>query len=135
MTWHYRGADPEVGTLHAQECRRALESQVVGRWDIDVMSGKANLEVRPSFVNKGEIAKRLVLRDQESPPDFVMCLGDDFTDEGGASLFLVVLLYLSSTPPYCFPTARQSYGFPFTLLFLLPFKTPGFSHIVNIYQF
>ncbi|KAI9747476.1 MAG: threalose-6-phosphate phosphatase, partial [Lichina confinis] len=81
VTWHYRGADPEVGAMHAQECRRALEAQVVGRWDIDIMSGKANLEVRPSFVNKGEITKKLVLRDQESPPDFVMCMGDDFTDE------------------------------------------------------
>jgi trehalose 6-phosphate synthase/phosphatase len=49
------------------------------------MTGKANLEVRPRFVNKGEIAKRLVLDygDQPGePPEFVLCLGDDFTDEG-----------------------------------------------------
>lgn len=50
------------------------------------MAGKANLEVRPTFVNKGEIAKRLVREYSEdgSPPDFVLCLGDDFTDEGKA---------------------------------------------------
>jgi trehalose 6-phosphate synthase/phosphatase len=49
------------------------------------MTGKANLEVRPRFVNKGEIAKRLVLDYGDQPgdaPEFVFCLGDDFTDEG-----------------------------------------------------
>ena len=46
------------------------------------MTGKANLEVRPRFVNKGEIAKRLVLEYGEAAPEFVLCLGDDFTDEG-----------------------------------------------------
>ena len=112
--------------MHAQECRRALEAQVVGRWDIDVMSGKANLEVRPSFVNKGEITKKLVLRDQESPPDFVMCMGDDFTDEGEAFVFLVAPLQLSITPPSCFPTRRQSHVFPL--------KRPRFFCIINVYQ-
>ena len=49
------------------------------------MTGKANLEVRPRFINKGEIAKRLVLQYGDGPgqpPEFVLCLGDDFTDEG-----------------------------------------------------
>jgi len=46
------------------------------------MEGKANLEVRPTFINKGEIAKRLVLEyGQDAPPEFVLCLGDDLTDE------------------------------------------------------
>jgi len=49
------------------------------------MTGKANLEVRPRFVNKGEIAKRLVLEYGEQPPELVLCLGDDFTDEGWCS--------------------------------------------------
>ena len=48
------------------------------------MSGKANLEVRPTFINKGEIAKRLVEsygQEIGEPPEFALCLGDDFTDE------------------------------------------------------
>lgn len=48
------------------------------------MQGKANLEVRPTFINKGEIAKRLVASygsESGQPPEFVLCLGDDFTDE------------------------------------------------------
>lgn len=48
------------------------------------MSGKANIEVRPKFVNKGEIVKRLVTNadgPDRAPPDFILCLGDDQTDE------------------------------------------------------
>lgn len=48
------------------------------------MTGKANLEVRPTFINKGEIAKKLVNSygsEVGQPPEFVLCLGDDFTDE------------------------------------------------------
>lgn len=83
VTWHYRGADPDVGLANARECRAALEAELSRRHrPVHVMAGKANLEVRPSFINKGEIAKRLVLRDRKSPPDFVLCMGDDFTDEG-----------------------------------------------------
>lgn len=64
------------------------------------MTGKANLEVRPTFINKGEIVKRLVstynaeMQALDSPLrssaaeggsagkiEFVLCMGDDFTDE------------------------------------------------------
>lgn len=85
LTWHYRRADPEQGKYQAFRCSRELEEKVVKRWDVEVMAGKANVEVRPRFVNKGEIVKRLVKEcgDTEgAAPDFVLCLGDDFTDEG-----------------------------------------------------
>lgn len=48
------------------------------------MTGKANLEVRPTFINKGEISKKLVASygsEVGQPPEFILCLGDDFTDE------------------------------------------------------
>jgi trehalose 6-phosphate synthase/phosphatase len=48
------------------------------------MAGKANLEVRPTFINKGEIVKRLVAsygHESGEPLEFALCLGDDFTDE------------------------------------------------------
>lgn len=88
LTWHYRRADPEYGAFQAQECRRHLEETVAKKWDVEVMSGKANLEVRPTFVNKGFIATRLVNEYGTTPekaPDFILCLGDDFTDEGNES--------------------------------------------------
>jgi trehalose 6-phosphate synthase/phosphatase len=84
ITWHYRRADPEYGAFQARECQRHLENTVAKKWDVEVMPGKANIEVRPKFVNKGEIAKRLVKEYGSGPddaPEFVMCLGDDFTDE------------------------------------------------------
>ncbi len=85
LTWHYRRADPEYGAYQARECKMHLENTVAKKWDVEVMTGKANLEVRPTFVNKGEIAKRLVEdygHNTEEPLEFVLCLGDDFTDEG-----------------------------------------------------
>ncbi|GME76529.1 unnamed protein product [Ambrosiozyma monospora] len=89
LTWHYRKADPELGQFQADRCKNELIAKLQ-KFDLEVMSGKANLEVRPSFVNKGEIVKRLVLwsdpvtkkpRSASEYPDFVMCLGDDTTDE------------------------------------------------------
>ncbi|OCK84490.1 glycosyltransferase family 20 protein [Lepidopterella palustris CBS 459.81] len=84
LTWHYRRADPEYGAFQARECQKHLENTVAKDWDVEVMTGKANLEVRPRFVNKGEIAKRLIQAYGDKlgePPEFVLCLGDDFTDE------------------------------------------------------
>jgi trehalose 6-phosphate synthase/phosphatase len=85
LTWHYRRADPEYGSFQAKQCRKHLENTVAKKWEVEVMAGKANLEVRPTFVNKGSIAARLV--DEYSagtgePPELVLCMGDDFTDEG-----------------------------------------------------
>lgn len=85
LTWHYRRADPEYGAFQARECQKQLERTVAKKYDVEVMTGKANLEVRPRFVNKGEIAKRLINDYGDGPgdaPEFVLCLGDDFTDEG-----------------------------------------------------
>jgi trehalose 6-phosphate synthase/phosphatase len=83
LTWHYRRADPEYGAYQANECQRELETKVARKWDVEVMTGKANLEVRPRFVNKGEIAKKLIEKYSEGQPlEFVLCFGDDYTDEG-----------------------------------------------------
>ncbi|KAI7168630.1 glycosyltransferase family 20 protein [Hortaea werneckii] len=84
LTWHYRRADPEYGLYMARECQKHLEHTVAKDFDVEVMPGKANIEVRPRFVNKGEIARALVKDYGEGAskaPDFVYCLGDDFTDE------------------------------------------------------
>jgi trehalose 6-phosphate synthase/phosphatase len=60
------------------ELTQVMESR---GFEVEVMTGKANLEVRPKFVNKGEIAKKLV-NDSSKPPGMVFCTGDDTTDEG-----------------------------------------------------
>lgn len=99
LTWHYRRSDPELGSFQAEQCLKELQDGIGKEYEVEVMSGKANIEVRPKFVNKGEIVKRLVLNphgarqeprvvkvDPEATPpdqlpDFMLCLGDDITDE------------------------------------------------------
>ncbi|EMC95574.1 glycosyltransferase family 20 protein [Baudoinia panamericana UAMH 10762] len=84
LTWHYRRAEQENAKVMVRECQKNLEQTVAKTYDVEVMTGKANLEVRPRFVNKGEIAKKLVKAYGSAThhmPDFVLCLGDDFTDE------------------------------------------------------
>jgi len=67
----------------ARECQRELEANVVKQYDVEIMTGKMNLEVRPRFVNKGETAKMLIEHcDGGGKLEFVLCLGDDSTDEG-----------------------------------------------------
>ena len=88
LTWHYRRAEPSWGKFQSEECDRRLQKSVARHYDVEVMRGKANLEVRPRFVNKGEIARRLIAAygdGPSDPPEFVLCLGDDSTDEGNFS--------------------------------------------------
>lgn len=96
LTWHYRRAVPELGEFHASELKKELDKYAEGS-DLEIMEGKANIEVRPKFVNKGEIVRRLVWHKHGAPqdmlattreeltkdqmPDFTLCLGDDLTDE------------------------------------------------------
>jgi trehalose 6-phosphate synthase/phosphatase len=77
----------------SRECHKELEATVATKWDVEVMPGKANIEVRPTFINKGEIAKRLITMYHNPGADeipntpkpghleFALCMGDDFTDE------------------------------------------------------
>lgn len=79
VTWHYRLSDPDFGSFQAKECQNHLESAISSKLPVDIMLGKKNLEVRPSMINKGEMVKRLLNRGEEY--DFIMCAGDDRTDE------------------------------------------------------
>ncbi|KAI9485265.1 MAG: glycosyltransferase family 20-domain-containing protein [Benjaminiella poitrasii] len=85
LTWHYRLADPEYGAFQAKECQNHLEQAILSKLPVEILVGKKNLEVRPKMVNKGEIVKRLLAsnNNDETTPyyDFVMCCGDDRTDE------------------------------------------------------
>ncbi|KAF9930311.1 threalose-6-phosphate phosphatase [Linnemannia zychae] len=79
LTWHYRMADPEFGAFQAKECQNHLENAVLSKLPVEILVGKKNLEVRPTIVNKGEIVKRLM--SQHPDAEFVLCAGDDKTDE------------------------------------------------------
>ncbi|CAO3632906.1 unnamed protein product [Mucor fragilis] len=79
VTWHYRLADPEYGAFQSKECQNHLENAILSKMPVEVLVGKKNLEVRPTATNKGEIIKRLLSANQDI--DFIMCCGDDKTDE------------------------------------------------------
>lgn len=88
MTWHYRLANQELGLAYAKEGLDKVAKEIGSKWEVDVMPGKANIEVRPTWINKGEIAKRLVdmyhspaSEDDEGGVEFALCMGDDTTDE------------------------------------------------------
>lgn len=98
LTWHYRMANPDLGAKQALKCKQLLEMTVADDWEVEVMSGKMNIEVRPRFVNKGFIATKLTTEKagKQEIPDFVLCLGDDSTDEGTVSNILNLLTKANS---------------------------------------
>lgn len=82
ITWHYRKADPDYGAFQAKECQAHLEQTIVTKYPVEILAGKANLEVRPKNINKGEIVRSLVEKyPADGPPEFILCAGDDKTDE------------------------------------------------------
>ena len=77
LVWHYRNADPDLGEIRAWELKDELRD-LVSNLNLEIMDGDKVIEIKNSGVNKGRAAaKQLVLKDF----DFVMALGDDWTDE------------------------------------------------------
>ncbi|KTW27698.1 trehalose-phosphatase [Pneumocystis carinii B80] len=81
LTWHYRRADPDYGLFQALECQNHLESLITSNYNVEVLNGKANIEVRPFSINKGEVVNQLLALFKDEKPDFVFSAGDDKTDE------------------------------------------------------
>ncbi|MCY1060787.1 bifunctional alpha,alpha-trehalose-phosphate synthase (UDP-forming)/trehalose-phosphatase [Nannocystis sp. SCPEA4] len=75
LAWHYRLAEREQGAHQARELRLHLRELLVGT-PLEVLLGDKVVEVRPRGVHKGLIARELI-----RPGDFVICVGDDRTDE------------------------------------------------------
>lgn len=88
ITWHYRNAhDAEFALKQCEKCYNELRA-ISGA---DIMRGKMNLEVRSLLVNKGEVVKRI---QSQVGPDFILCAGDDRTDED-------MFRALQGQPAYC----------------------------------
>lgn len=82
LVWHYRDADPDFGSWQAKELLDHLEG-VLSNEPIEVVPGQSIVEVKPQGVSKGKVVERL-LHDVASggqPPDFVLCIGNDRSDE------------------------------------------------------
>lgn len=77
LAWHYRNTDPDFGTKRATELNTVLTS-LIGNDDISVLNGNKVMEVKSSNVNKGRASVRMLGEDDY---DFVIAIGDDWTDE------------------------------------------------------
>ncbi|KAJ8633870.1 hypothetical protein MRB53_027206 [Persea americana] len=82
LVWHYQYADPDFGSCQAKELLDHLES-VLANEPVSVKSGQHIVEVKPQGVNKGLVAEHLLstMRERGMLPDFVLCIGDDRSDE------------------------------------------------------
>ncbi|KAK1379098.1 Trehalose phosphatase/synthase 5 [Heracleum sosnowskyi] len=82
LVWNYQFADPDFGSCQAKELLDHLES-VLANEPVSVKSGLNIVEVKPQGVSKGLVAERLLETMQEKGmlPDFVLCVGDDRSDE------------------------------------------------------
>ncbi|KAJ6695822.1 TREHALOSE-6-PHOSPHATE SYNTHASE [Salix koriyanagi] len=82
LVWNYQYADPDFGSCQAKELLDHLES-VLANEPVTVKSSQHIVEVKPQGVNKGLVAERLleIMKQKGVLPDFVLCVGDDLSDE------------------------------------------------------
>ncbi|MCH97361.1 putative alphaalpha-trehalose-phosphate synthase, partial [Trifolium medium] len=82
LVWHHQDADPDFGSCQAKELLDHLES-VLANEPALVKRGQHIVEVKPQGVTKGLVAEKVLsnMVNGGNPPDFVMCIGDDRSDE------------------------------------------------------
>lgn len=77
LVWHYRDADPDLGTLRSWELKDDLKI-LVTNLNLEIMDGDKVIEIKNSGVNKGRAALSKMGNNQY---DFILAMGDDWTDE------------------------------------------------------
>jgi trehalose 6-phosphate synthase/phosphatase len=82
MVWHYRSSPAYYAQKHSVTIKRLLKP-IVKTYGLKVFQGNKILEIKDPHISKGATAQRW-LRHRY---DFIMAIGDDFTDE---ELFAVV---------------------------------------------
>nr|XP_016508844.1 PREDICTED: probable alpha,alpha-trehalose-phosphate synthase [UDP-forming] 7 [Nicotiana tabacum] len=82
IVWQYRDADTGFGFSQAKEMLDHLES-VLANEPVAVKSGQFIVEVKPQGVTKGLVAEKIFtsLAGKGKMADFVLCIGDDRSDE------------------------------------------------------
>lgn len=77
LAWHYRNTHPDLGFTRSRELINNL-SQLLQNTMLQVVDGNKVVEVRMSGFDKGIMSLKIV---NDLQPDFVLCMGDDTTDE------------------------------------------------------
>ncbi|MGD2162155.1 MAG: bifunctional alpha,alpha-trehalose-phosphate synthase (UDP-forming)/trehalose-phosphatase [Anaerolineales bacterium] len=78
LVWHYRRAEPGLGSQRAAELTETLEGYVANT-SLHILQGHKVVEVKPSMVSKGRAAQPWL--HQKPGYDFILAVGDDVTDE------------------------------------------------------
>lgn len=76
LTWHFRNASPYYAQKNLVALRRVVKP-FLKKYNLVIKEGNKVFEVLPQDINKGRVAQEWLLQDQ----DFVLCIGDDTTDE------------------------------------------------------
>ncbi len=77
LAWHYRNVNPELGEVRKMELKEDLIHFTYNK-DLSVLEGSKVIEVKNSIFNKG---RGLNLWLNKEDYDFVLFIGDDWTDE------------------------------------------------------
>jgi len=76
LVWHYRDSPPYYAQKYAVIIKRALKP-IVNTYGLKVFQGNKILEIKNPHINKGSAVQPLL----KNHHDFVLAIGDDFTDE------------------------------------------------------
>jgi len=87
LTWHYRNAEQDFAAFMANELQSTLAT-LATKLPFDILTGHKVIEVRPRGINKGFVVRSVMALEPQA--DFVLCLGDDRTDE---DMFCVLSKY------------------------------------------
>jgi trehalose 6-phosphate synthase/phosphatase len=77
LVWHYRNTQTGLGFSRSRELLNTL-SQLTQNTTLQVIDGNKVVEVRIGGFDKGSTALKII---GEQDPDFILCMGDDTTDE------------------------------------------------------
>jgi len=81
ILWNFGNSDPEFGTMMSREVQTTLQN-VLGAFSVVLRTGKGYVEACLSEVDKGVMAARFTeMCSADEPLDFILCIGDDSTDE------------------------------------------------------
>lgn len=77
LAWHYRNTQVDLGFTRSRELINNL-SQLIQNTSLQIIDGNKVVEVRMAGFDKGTITLKIL---NDAQPDFVLCIGDDTTDE------------------------------------------------------
>ncbi|KAK4779970.1 hypothetical protein SAY87_016076 [Trapa incisa] len=99
LVWHHQDADPDFGSCQAKELLNHLES-VLSNEPAIVLRGQQIVEVKPQGVSKGYVTEKVLrtITNSNEPADFIMCIGDDRSDE---DMFESILSAVSAPSTTC----------------------------------